>query len=105
MTITTKERDSNIIILLPNKFDFSVQSDFRHSYEGQKDGKNRHYILDFSAVRNMDSSALGMMLLLHDFVSDTGRTNLKTKIKIQYCDKSIKSILEIANFHNFFDIS
>jgi len=43
----------------------------------------------------MDSSALGMLLLLRDFTDGEN-----SKVNLTHCRAEIKNILEISNFHN-----
>ncbi len=98
MTITTTTSGKQHTIKIQGRFDFSVQRDFRKAYE--KAASNSQFILDFSSADYMDSSALGMLLLLRDYA---GAEN--ADISLNKCPSEIKSILEISNFQKLFKIS
>lgn len=53
------------VIRLPERFDFSFHKNFNSSYESALVNKNiKELELDFSLVQYLDSSALGMLVLL-----------------------------------------
>jgi len=98
MTITSSTDGDKQIINIQGRFDFSLQSDFRKAYE--KSVPSSHFILDFSGAEYLDSSALGMLLLLRDYA---GGDN--ANINLTHCRNEIKNILEISNFQKLFKIS
>jgi HptB-dependent secretion and biofilm anti anti-sigma factor len=80
------------------RFDFSLHQEFRNSYE-QVSETGMNYVVDLGRAEYLDSSALGMLLLLREYA---GGDN--AKIKIAHCRPDIKKILSIANFHRLFTI-
>ena len=98
MGISTREQGDAIIINLSNTFNFMEQAEFRKSYEGQKNSQARKYILDFRLVQFIDSSSLGMILLLNDHVSDT----VRNKITLRNTSQNVQDIFKEANFHKIF---
>ena len=98
MSVTTSTTNNQHTIKINGRFDFSVQSDFRKAYE-EVPG-NSSFIMDFSSTDYMDSSALGMLLLLRDYA---GGDN--AKVELVQCGTEIKNILEISNFQKLFSIS
>ncbi|PHS29360.1 MAG: anti-anti-sigma factor [Methylophaga sp.] len=98
MSVTTSTTNNQHTIKINGRFDFSVQSDFRKAYE-EVPG-NSSFIMDFSSTDYMDSSALGMLLLLRDYA---GGDN--AKVELVRCGTEIKNILEISNFQKLFSIS
>jgi len=98
MSITTSTSGNKHTIKIQGRFDFAVQSDFRKAYE-EVPGSNS-FILDFAATEYMDSSALGMLLLLRDYAGGES-----AKIELTNCRAEIKNILEISNFQKLFKIS
>lgn len=83
---------------IDGKFDFSMHRTFRELYEGAPPGVS-HYVIDLVRTDYMDSSALGMLLLLREHVQgDRGR------VRIVNCNPEIRKILEIANFDKLFEI-
>lgn len=97
MTIQTKTIEKTSILYLCDRFDFSQQAEFRHTYENLP--KNNNFVLDFSKTKHIDSAALGMLLLLRDYA---GGDN--AKIEFTRCQSEIKNIFRISNFGKIFDI-
>ena len=100
MSITTsKSADgSTLIIKIQGRFDFSSHQEFRDAYESN-DGNVSAYQIDMSETTYLDSSALGMLLLLRDFA---GGDN--ARIAILNCNHDVKKILTISNFEQLFSI-
>lgn len=99
MSVTSMETDngSKVNIVIKGRFDFNDHTDFRESY--RKYSPNADYTLDMSDADYMDSSALGMLLLLREHA---GGDN--ARIEVIGCKPEIKKILAIANFQKLFDI-
>jgi anti-anti-sigma factor len=97
MSISVTKKDNKHIISVKGRFDFSIQSDFRRAYEQAQ--KNATFVIDFSGTDYMDSSALGMLLLLRDYAGGQNAS-----IEIANAGKDIKTILEISNFGKIFKI-
>ncbi|NOQ76199.1 MAG: STAS domain-containing protein [Methylococcaceae bacterium] len=105
MAVSIRKSGKDIIVKLSGIFNYTLHAEFRHSYESHQDDKSYKFTLDFSDVSFIDSSSLGMLLLMHDFVGADFHNIDNSKIKLIHCNDKIKSIMEIANFHVFFDIS
>lgn len=99
MSINSKMDGSKLTIAVSDKFDFSVHQDFRIAYETQNP-KPTAYEIDLGNTTYLDSSALGMLLLLRDFAGDNA-----SNIHIINCNDDIRKILEISNFEQLFQIS
>ena len=99
MPITTQLSldGSRLTINIIGKFDFSLQNDFRSTYENLNADV---YIIDMIKTEYMDSSALGMLLLMREHVGAN-----KSKITLENCSQDIKTILSVANFQSLFSIS
>ncbi len=100
MTVSTNfsEENKQMIIMVEDRFDFSLHQQFRDSYS-QCAGKNLNYILDLSRTKYMDSSALGMILLLKDFTEMHA-----SKLVLRKPNETVNKILEIAQFHRLMSI-
>jgi len=98
MNISTSSEGSKQIINIQGRFDFSVQADFRQAYEGAPSSNT--FVLNFASADYMDSSALGMLLLLRDYAGGDD-----AKIELTNCRSEITNILEISNFQKLFKIS
>jgi anti-anti-sigma factor len=96
MTVTShSDKNKTLTIVVEGKFDFQSHLEFRESYENSNDHYDK-YIVDLSKASSIDSSALGMLLLLRDF------TGGKNSIEIIHADNDIARILEISNFESLF---
>jgi len=90
---------NELSVKVSGRFDFSLHQDFRKLSENQ--AKNAKTIsIDLSRTDYIDSSALGMLLILRDKVGDN-----KSAIKIVNAKPDVKKILEIANFDKLFTLS
>lgn len=104
MTISTQERNGVFTIHLPKVFDFTKHVSFKESYN-KVEKSVTEYILDFSVVEYIDSSALGMMLLLHEHASASSSLPSGGRIKLKSCTNEVKAVLEIANLDALFEMS
>ena len=98
MSITTVTEGKIHTIKVVGQFDFNVQREFRAAYESIDTSMN--FIIDFQKVDYMDSSALGMILLLRDYVGAT-----QGKITLAHCNSEIRSILDVSNFQKLFTLT
>lgn len=98
MSVSTQTDGNKHIIKLKGRFDFAIKDDFCSAYEGIE--TNKVFVLDFSAVESIDSSALGMLLLLRDYAGEE-----ESNIELTMCSPDIKNILEISNFQKLFTIT
>lgn len=100
MPIQTRrsEDGQTLIIKIDGRFDFSTHQAFRDAYEhGDQDIKG--YVVDLSDTTYLDSSALGMLLLLRDYAGGDRAT-----ISIENCNSDVRRILAISNFEQLFAI-
>lgn len=88
-------------IKLVGRFDFNTHRDFRSAYEPLvTDSEIGSVSIDFSGVDYLDSSALGMLLMLRDKLGGTNKEVLLTGVR-----GNVKQVLDIANFGKLFNIS
>lgn len=87
-----------VTIDISGRFDFSVHQDFRQVYE-HAHGNANQYVIDLQNTEYVDSSALGMLLLLREHAGGD-----QAKVKIVHCRPEVKKILTIANFHHLFQL-
>lgn len=87
----------SIVISIPERFDFSTHKWFTEAYEQALKSSNQ-VVLDFSRVSYVDSSALGMMVLLRRKLSAAGG-----KGYIRNVTGTAKDILDMANFDTLFE--
>lgn len=85
-------------VRINGNFDYNVHSDFRKAYRDTPE--DMEFIIDLANTNYMDSSALGMLLLLREHAGSD-----KACITIMNCQNEIKKILAISNFDRLFKIS
>lgn len=93
---STVENDI-LTIKVHGVFNFSLYTQFSEAYQN-KEYKSVH--VDLSTVSMMDSSALGMLLLLRVSLPK----NVSEPVKLINANKTILTVLRIANFHKIFDV-
>jgi two-component system, chemotaxis family, protein-glutamate methylesterase/glutaminase len=87
-------------ILLTGRFDFSAHRVFRDSYTPSLDsGSVSELEVDLAQVDYLDSSALGMLLMLREKAQTANKT-----VTLSNCRGSVRQVLEIANFGKLFTI-
>ncbi|MFB9887562.1 STAS domain-containing protein [Balneatrix alpica] len=91
--------NGELTIRIQGRFDFSAHQDFRESYEGVEVTPKR-YVVDMKETTYLDSSALGMLLLLRDHAGGDS-----AQIRIVNCNQDVKKILTISNFGQLFTIA
>ena len=89
---------SQLTIAIEGRFDFSAHQEFRAAYESAEP-RPQHYIVDMKDTNYLDSTALGMLLLLRDHAGGDG-----CDINIVNCSQDVKKILTISNFEQLFSI-
>ncbi len=101
MSLTTSVSDDGkrITINISGRFDFNLHQEFRQAYE-QSRNSDTGYTINLANTEYMDSSALGMLLLLRERAGGD-----KANIEIVNCSPEIKKILTISNFHQLFNIA
>jgi anti-anti-sigma factor len=84
---------------LPSRFDYSFHRQFGEMYAPLIDSLScKEIVLDFTQVEYLDSSALGMMVLLNKKFSGQGN-----KIKIKGAHGATEEILKMANMQKIFE--
>lgn len=101
MGVTTQISDDSktVTIKINGRFDFSNQKEFRNAY---RDNCNpgQLFTVELNHTEYMDSSALGMLLLLKEHAD-----NNKGKVILKQPSADIKKILDMANFDRQFEIN
>ena len=101
MDIQTTAYDSKATLRLKGRFQFDSHREFRSAYEPYiEDPAARVVVVDFSGVDYLDSSALGMLLMLRDHVGGE-----ESDIRVVNTSSDVRKILAISNFEKLFDIS
>ncbi len=101
MQATVTKTEGSARIKLTGRFDFNTHRDFRAAYEPLVNESGiRSVAVDFAGVDYLDSSALGMLLMLRDKLSGAGK-----EVQLVNVQGNVKQVLDIANFGKLFKIS
>ncbi|MFK5986648.1 MAG: STAS domain-containing protein [Pseudomonadota bacterium] len=96
MAISSSKNGNVVTISISGRFDFSSHKEFREAYS-TTDGAASEYVVDMSATEYIDSSALGMLLLLREHAGSE-----QAKISIRGTRTEVKDILIVSNFDKLF---
>jgi len=91
-----------LTIRVKGRFDFGKHQEFRKTYEGspgRSSGQFDSVVVDLKEATYLDSSALGMLLLLRDHAGE------ESQISVINTTADVRKILAISNFEKLFEIS
>jgi anti-anti-sigma factor len=86
-----------LTISIRGRFDFSAHQAFRGAYEEAVHVQD--FVVDLQGTHYLDSSALGMLLLLRDHAGGE-----RANVKLINCSPEVMTILTISNFSKLFKI-
>lgn len=95
----TSGATGQLVIKIQGRFDFSVHKEFKNAYENSASNITS-YEIDMGATSYLDSSALGMLLLLRDYAGGDNAS-----IAITRTTPDVRKVLTISNFEQLFKIS
>jgi anti-anti-sigma factor len=100
MLIANEVSGDRATLKLAGRFDFHTHREFRAAYaKFLEPGAVREIVIDFGDVDYLDSSALGMLLLLREKADTAGKSVVLAGLK-----GTVKQVLDIANFGKLFAI-
>lgn len=92
------ENDTVLTIGIRGVFNFSLLNDFRQAYT-DKSIKSIKIIIDMAATTSMDSSALGMLLNMQEYLGKSDG-----EIRIIKCNADVMKVFGITCFDKKFNI-
>ncbi|GAA0836432.1 MAG: STAS domain-containing protein [Marinomonas sp.] len=92
------ESSAHLMIKVNGRFDVYCHRVFRNAFVSTPQAKT--YTVDLSNVSYLDSSALGMLLLLKKHADVRG-----AKVLLSHCSAVVSQVLEMANFNRLFTMS
>ncbi|MGE8151628.1 STAS domain-containing protein [Pseudomonas vancouverensis] len=95
--LTEVSEDGKLTISIKGRFDFAKHQAFRQSYESRELSA---VVVDLKEATYLDSSALGMLLLLRDHAGGED-----SDIRVINSSTDVRKILAISNFDKLFDIT
>jgi anti-anti-sigma factor len=99
MQIAVEKKGDVSRLILSGRFDFNSHREFRNACDGVLQEDISEIEVDFSRVDYLDSSALGMLLLLREKAN-----NVNKKVSLANCKGIVQQVLEVANFQKLFTL-
>jgi anti-anti-sigma factor len=96
MIIANKSTDGALTLKVSGQFNFACYKQFT---EAVGTAPASRYVVDLSGADYMDSSALGMLLLLRDKVGQD-----LSRVQIVAGSGQPHEVLKLANFHRLFNV-
>ena len=101
MQVTVTKNGNRAVLKLAGRFDFNTHHEFRTAVDPLSVYPDLAAVtIDFSEVEYLDSSALGMLLMLRDKMGGA-----KKEVILSGVRGNVKQVLEIANFGKLFRIA
>jgi anti-anti-sigma factor len=97
---TTTEPNGRAVMKLHGRFEFATHRVFRKSAKlAMENPRVREIEVDLGAVDYIDSSALGLLLLLRSNATASGKS-----VSLSHASGHVKQILDIAAFDKLFSL-
>jgi len=97
MQANVTSRDGHTVIVLQGRFDFNAHREFRESVDVAVKEAPASIRVDLAGVDYLDSSALGMLLMLRDKAKGAGKD-----VALANARGAVKQVIDIANFGKLF---
>lgn len=99
LQIGTKSTSNKFAIALTGSFDFNSHRDIRKAGEDALKSDHRIIEIDLGNVEYLDSSALGMLLLLREKARAANK-----EVTLSSCQGFVLQVLNVVNFDKLFAI-
>lgn len=101
MNIDVHHNDNASRIVLQGRFDFTAHRAFKQAYESAlTESTTTEVKVDMASVDYLDSSALGMLLILRDRAKESSKA-----VSLTNCGGSVREVLRVANFDKLFTLA
>lgn len=100
MDVNVRQIDGQARLELRGRFDFTSHRSFKQACDTAFSAEStKELVIDMQAVDYLDSSALGMLLLLRDKCRAASRP-----VSLVNCGGTVREVLKIANFDKLFTL-
>lgn len=93
--VSLSDDEKELRMEVDGRFDFNIHHQFRKAYQGLP--VTTRFVIDMANTSYMDSSAMGMLLLLREYAGKDS-----ADIHLVNCNPEIKKVLEISNMDKLF---
>ena len=99
-SVQVQEDGGDVVLKIEGRFDFNLHGEFQQAYESaMNNNAASKFVIDMELAEYLDSSALGMLLILRDRLGcDPDRQ------VIVNCNDDVMEILQVSNFDKLFTI-
>lgn len=98
--VTVQVVGDSIVLQLQSRVNWSAQLEFRNAIGTAVDAAANDIKVDFGAVEYIDSTVLGLLLILRAEAQARNKS-----VSLINCRDNVKAVLDIANFGKLFPIS
>lgn len=95
MFLRTEREGDLVTIRIQGEFSFKLRREFREAYRNQPPGTR--YRVDLAGVKYMDSSAIGMLLVLKEEAGGEG-----ADVVLANMGPEVRTILELSRMNELF---
>ena len=99
MQVNVSNRNNKTAIVLQGRFDFNSHREFREAVDQALKEAAREIQVDLGGVDYLDSSALGMLLMLRDKAKGASK-----EVELANPRGAVKQVIDIANFGKLFTL-
>lgn len=100
MQVNLEVKDGKATLVLSGRFDFNSHREFRNGCDEVMNSSQINEVeINLAGVDYLDSSALGMLLLLRERAVASNK-----KLALVECQGTVKQVLDVANFSQLFTI-
>lgn len=100
MQTNVSSREGKTTIALQGRFDFNSHREFRDAVDRAIKEAVAQIQVDLAGVDYLDSSALGMLLVLRDKAKGVGKT-----VALANARGAVRQVIDIANFGKLFTLA
>lgn len=94
MSISAASDGTCVVISVSGRFDHTMHREFREIWQTRTE---KQYVVDLENTDELDSTALGMLLLLRDHAGTT-------PVELRGANSRVKRALVVANFDRLFSV-
>lgn len=98
MSVRAELHGRELVLSVSGLFDINLYEAFNEAYKPYLD-QAAHIVIDFAQTSNIDSAALGLMLLLRQKAGAD-----EARISLVNANDSVRKVLDIAQFGQLFDL-
>lgn len=100
MQTNVSNREGKTTIALQGRFDFNSHREFREAVDRAIKEATSEISVDLAGVDYLDSSALGMLLVLRDKAKGSGKS-----VVLANARGAVRQVIDIANFGKLFTLA